>query len=222
MSLIMRQARVHGAQSGYRQAGKVSPTVAREYAGLERFYDAGMGDPFFGGILGTVLKVGGSLVKKLIPGLGAATVADAAFERPPPAGPFQSQPWDAGTMYGPSGPSGPRLVDPQQDPRYQIPGEEWARRLPGGKTGMYPPEQIQMWKARAGRPSGQTGHHWNKSGYYRNTPDGAVYIWPGMISVRNRRRNPANARATRRAIGRIDGAKRMAKDLSRITIRKKC
>lgn len=178
---------------------------------MQRFYGAGQGDPFFGGLLGTVLKVGGSLIKKLLPGAGATAIGERVLR-------------DPGTRTDPNPDFRPPWMDPvpQENGRMEIPGEEWARRLPGGKTGMYSREQIQMWAARAGRASGQTGHHWNKSGYYRNTPDGPAYIFPGMISVRNRRRNPANSRATRRAIGRIDGAKRMAKDLSRITIRKKC
>jgi len=39
--------------------------------------------------------------------------------------------------------------------------------------------------------------------------------------VKNRRRNPANPRATSNAITRIKGAKRYAKSLSSISIRKK-
>lgn len=207
----MRQARLQGGRPGYRQAGRISSAVSNEYAAMQRFYGAGVGDPWFGGLLATVGRVGLGLVKKLIPGLTAGAAIDVMappdpieLSRPH----MEPSPWD---------------VRPgQQNGRMEIPGEEWARRLPGGKTGMYTSEQVAGWAARAGRASGQTGHHWNKSGYYRNTPDGPAYIFPGMISVRNRRRNPANSRATRRAIGRIDGAKRMAKDLSRITIRKKC
>jgi hypothetical protein len=208
----MRQARLQGGRPGYRQAGRISSAVSNEYAAMQRFYGQGMGDPWLPAILGTIGRLGGGLIKKLAPGLFAGAAAETVMSAPDPihvsAPHVEPSPWD---------------VRPgQQNGRMEIPGEDWARRLPGGKTGMYTREQVAGWAARAGRASGQTGHHWNKSGYYRNTPDGPAYIWPGMRSVRNRRRNPANARATRRAIGRIDGAKRMAKDLSRITIRKKC
>jgi len=71
----------------------------------------------------------------------------------------------------------------------------------------------------AGKPTGFPGYHWNKSGYFLMTGE---YIAPGTKAVRNRRRNPANPRATSNAITRIKGAKRYAKSLSSISIRKKC
>lgn len=62
------------------------------------------------------------------------------------------------------------------------------------------------------------GYHWNKTDYFLR--DG-TFVAAGTKLVKNRRRNPANSRATNRAISRVAQAKRHAKDLSRITIRKK-
>lgn len=63
----------------------------------------------------------------------------------------------------------------------------------------------------------------NKSAYYETSPAGGViYHPPGTKCVKSRRRNPANARATDRAISRITSAKRLARKLGRITIRKEC
>jgi len=70
----------------------------------------------------------------------------------------------------------------------------------------------------AGRPA-VSGYHWNKSGYFLKSGE---YVPAGSKMVKNRRRNPANPRATSNAITRIKGAKRYAKSLSAISIRKKC
>ena len=59
----------------------------------------------------------------------------------------------------------------------------------------------------------------NKSSY---TLRDGTFVPKGTRCVRNRRLNPMNGRANRRAISRIKSAKRMQKELSRITIRKKC
>ena len=59
----------------------------------------------------------------------------------------------------------------------------------------------------------------NKSSYFLN--DG-TFVEKNTRCVRIRRRNPANSRATDRAIGRIESAKKMASRLGRITIRKEC
>lgn len=62
------------------------------------------------------------------------------------------------------------------------------------------------------------GYHWNKTDYFLR--DG-TFVPAGTKPVKNRRRNPANSKATNRAISRVAMAKRHAKDLSRVTIRKK-
>lgn len=64
-----------------------------------------------------------------------------------------------------------------------------------------------------------TGHHPNKSDYFLK--DG-TFIQKGTRCVKNRRRNPLNARAADRAISRIESAKRATKRLSRVTVRKSC
>jgi len=63
------------------------------------------------------------------------------------------------------------------------------------------------------------GYHPNKSDYFLKSGE---YVPAGTRWVKNRKRNPANARATSRAISRISGAKTYAKSLGRISIRKKC
>jgi len=63
------------------------------------------------------------------------------------------------------------------------------------------------------------GYHLNKSSYFLLSGE---YVPAGTRWVKNRKRNPANARATSRAISRISGAKTYAKALGRISIRKKC
>jgi len=63
-----------------------------------------------------------------------------------------------------------------------------------------------------------SGYHFNKSDYFLR--DG-TFVPAGTKLVKNRRRNPANSKATNRAISRVASAKKHAKDLSRITIRSK-
>jgi len=64
-----------------------------------------------------------------------------------------------------------------------------------------------------------SGYHPNKSDYFLKSGE---FVPAGTRMVKNRKRNPANARATSRAISRIAGAKTYAKSLGRISIRKKC
>jgi len=84
-------------------------------------------------------------------------------------------------------------------------GGALERLFPGGATGMMP-----------GCPP-MSGYHANKSDYFLKSGE---FVPAGTRMVRNRKRNPANARATSRAISRIVGAKRYAKSLSRVSIRK--
>jgi len=83
------------------------------------------------------------------------------------------------------------------------------RFFPGGATGMQP----------APATASMGGYHLNKSSYHLLSGE---FIPAGTRWVKNRKRNPANARATSRAISRVTGAKRYAASLSRISIRKKC
>jgi hypothetical protein len=70
-----------------------------------------------------------------------------------------------------------------------------------------------------GGPSGaacERGYHRNKTGYFTQR-----YGWiaPGAVCVRNRRRNPLNARALSRSLARITSAKKATAFLGRVSIR---
>jgi len=86
------------------------------------------------------------------------------------------------------------------------------RLVPGGATGF-------MNGNGNGAACDTAGYHLNKSSYFLMSGE---FVPERSRYVRNRKRNPANARATSRAISRITGAKRYATSLSRISIRKKC
>lgn len=71
-------------------------------------------------------------------------------------------------------------------------------------------------------PACNVGFHPNKSGYFRRSPaGGVVFIQPRSVCVRNRRIDPGNTRATKRAISRIRSAKRLKDALSGVTVHKK-
>jgi len=99
----------------------------------------------------------------------------------------------------------PQVMRPGIIPAFQ-------RAFEGGATGM-------MAGPAAMNGAALSGYHWNKSDYFLKSGE---YVPAGSRMVRNRKRNPANAVATRHAISRIGGAKSYAKTLGRITIRKKC
>jgi len=106
-----------------------------------------------------------------------------------------------------------KCIDPSEralggDPLFFDPNGNGAPMMNGDPMAM-----------RAGSASGWPGYHWNKSDYFLR--DG-TFIPAGSRSVKNRRRNPMNPRATSNAISRVKGAKRFASSLSNITIRKKC
>jgi len=100
-----------------------------------------------------------------------------------------------------------------------------AAQGPGISPGPTPPPimngagAIDVAAAQAGKACPISGYHWNKSGYFLKS---GQYVEAGTKMVKNRRRNPANPRATSNAITRIKGAKRYAASLSSISIRKKC
>jgi len=102
----------------------------------------------------------------------------------------------------PNGGNGPRriLFDP-------------LAAFPGGRP------LFSMENGNGGAPCDTAGYHLNKSAYFLMSGE---FVPEGSRYVRNRKRNPANARATSRAISRVTGAKRYAQSLSRISIRKKC
>jgi len=84
----------------------------------------------------------------------------------------------------------------------------------GGQNGMAFQATTAM---MAGKATGFPGYHWNKSGYFLMSGE---YVPPGTRAVKNRRMNPCNPRAVSSSIRRVKGAKRFAKSLSSITIRK--
>jgi len=88
----------------------------------------------------------------------------------------------------------------------------FQRAFTGGATGMTPGSAAPM-NGTAG------GYHLNKSSYFLLSGE---FVAAGTRWVKNRKRNPANARATSRAISRVVGAKKYATTLGRISIRKKC
>jgi len=91
------------------------------------------------------------------------------------------------------------------------------RFLPGGATG------FEVAGGGGGGVLPPRGFHLNKTGYFlTSAAEFGTFVEPFSRFVRNRRRNPGNMRAADRAISRIESAKRMAKRLSRITVRKKC
>jgi len=135
-------------------------------------------------------------------GRGILTVGRAALGIP--AMPSFAPPATVGPGFSP--PSGGMMLPPMPTP-----GARGAieRFLPGGSTGFECAPGM-------GAP---TGYHLNKSGYFLRSE--GRWVEPGTRYVRNRKRNPANARATSRAISRVKSAKKYAKSLSSITIREK-
>jgi hypothetical protein len=108
----------------------------------------------------------------------------------------------------------PPMATPTFQQSYPIikkPGARGAveRVLPGGESGY-------MVQGMAG--PAPSGYHWNKADYFLR--DG-TFIPKGSKLVKNRRRNPANIKATNRAISRVASAKKHAQTLGRVTIRKK-
>lgn len=86
------------------------------------------------------------------------------------------------------------------------------------------PQQLQLENGGAAgvKIACPQGYKPNKSGYYRTTNGQVHYVEPGSRCVKVRKRNAANPRAADRAISRIESAKRFAKRMSRVTVRKKC
>ena len=81
------------------------------------------------------------------------------------------------------------------------------------------PDQFEVTtKMLAGKPTGWPGYHWNKSSYFLMSGE---YVPAGTRAVKNRRRNPCNPRAVSRALSRVKSAKRFAKSISHVSIRKR-
>lgn len=102
------------------------------------------------------------------------------------------------------------LLKFQVDPLAILPGGRPFTSMMNGGTAMVP---------YGGGMMGGPGYHLNKSNYFLMSGE---FIAAGTRWVKNRKRNPANARATSRSIARIKGAKKYTASLSQISIRKKC
>jgi len=161
----------------------------------------GIGDPglfsFLGKAASTFVQAipgpVGSIAQKLLSPTAGVTVSNGTIIS---SGRFQQAPQSA-----PPRPPGTAMVP--------TPGVGGAleRFFPGGETGFQPAAGCA------------TGFHPNKSDYFLKN---GTFIQKGSRCVKNRRRNPLNARAADRAISRIESAKRATKRLGRITIRKTC
>lgn len=163
-----------------------------------------MGDP---GLFGFLKKVGkkalGVGAGFLTGGIGgaAAGLIGGGGGRPPSPG----VPMARGIFQG--------VPAPQTLPVVRTPGVRGAvqRALPGGRTGF----EVQA----PGMNGAPKGMRLNKSSYFLR--DG-TFVPKGTRWVKIRRRNSLNPRALDRAIGRVVGAKKAAKKLGRITVRKDC
>lgn len=162
------------------------------YAGGD-YYRAG--DPFLGGLIGAVAKIGAPLLGKAVKavvGLGRKKVATVVR---------QALPAVTGFLAGREsvGPESRILPGP-------IPGQVPEFDAPIGT--MLPPSMggfVQACGIKGTRP--------NKSSYYKRVPGTlqGVLIPKGSVCVKTRRMNIANGRALRRAVRRAQGFAKMAR-----------
>ena len=199
-----------------KQVAKARYGASRPGMGSVRTIPRGMpaGDPgFFGDLWGGIKGAATGLITG--GPLGAIGGAVTGFIGTP------SQTSPAATApFVPSLP--PMMTLPQQiqavngprPPQVPVPGARGAieRFLPYGETGMMDDPRY-----RAGKAS-QSGWHWNKSGYFLKSGE---YVEAGTRQVRNRKMNPLNPSAVKSSIRRLGRAKTAAKDIGRVTIRKK-
>lgn len=96
-----------------------------------------------------------------------------------------------------------------------------APPVPAATAGYAAGQQYAAGIAAPGAPglACPQGYKPNKSGYFLRS---GQFVGPGTKCVRYRKKNPANARATDRAIARVESAKKMAARLSRIRITPEC
>jgi len=190
------------------------------------------GDPGLFGFLGAAAKkLGGAAFRTLAPGpvraavgIGAGFLGGRVSPSAPTGfavpGPARGRLQAAGSLLraGSQGFARPGTGFQTPTPVTRVPGIRGLaqRILPGGATGF---ETVGA--GGVGLPP--TGFHINRTGYFlTNAAEFGTFVAPGSRFVRNRRRNPGNMRAADRAITRIEQAKRMAKRLSRITVRSRC
>lgn len=209
--------------SGRIKAAKSGPHAMRGAAG-----DPGI----FGGIVGAIRGGVGSLVRGGNPLAGAASGAVRGFSGPGGAARLRMDQAQAlataNRMYATSSwgdiarATGWSRSAIQQlhsrgatgggVPIVPTPGVSGAiqRLLPGGATGY----QTANGAAAPPLPNISVGgYHPNKTGYFLK--DG-TYVAPGTRMVKNRRMNPLNPKALRKAITRVNGAKRWQATLREI------
>ncbi len=185
------------------------------------------GDPGLFGFLGRAAKsVARTAVSTFVPG-PIRTVASAALGAvagratspsfvSPSVGTFVQPPARRGILGAFGATSRPGVGRAGPSPVTRTPGIRGAvqRFLPGGATG------FEVGAAATAAGMAPKGFHLNKTGYFLSSAEEfGTFVAPMTRFVRNRRRNPGNMRAADRAISRIESAKRMAKRLSRITVR---
>lgn len=180
------------------------------------------GDPgLFGDILGKVTGIAASFVPGPVGGLVRGLQQKIFPSRQPTSSSLPVPAPRAAPQLDLPGPGGGwkpsvGITSPRQSPSNAFAGGTQLIR------------QEQMWTDTTPAIGCPKGFKPNKSGYYRRirtpgNPQGIVsYIEPGSRCVKIRRRNPANPRAADRAVSRIESAKRFAKRMGRVTIRKKC
>lgn len=172
------------------------------------------GDPFLhksigkalGGVARTAVSFlpGGNLIGGAIDAVRGGGGGHAApFAAPPPAMPGGGQ--DFGSQLVARLKGGGGLIGSITDPLGLGPGGAF-----GGGGGTFQ-------SLNGGPPP--AGYRYNKTSYFLR--DG-TFVPAGTKIVKIRRRNPLNPRALDRAMGRLTSAKRAAKKIGRISIRKKC
>jgi len=176
------------------------------------------GDPGLFGFLGKAIGGIAGLVSKVVPGpLGAVAGGVSALLKPKnPSLKALVLPASVAPTLSYGTPQGqyPDSVVTQPGTTFSLPGVGPFLQTGGGSTTYY-----GGGGGTAVAPSGagcMKGHHLNKAGYY--TKQG--YVAPESRCVKNRRRNPLNARALSRSLARISSAKNAASFLSKVTIRR--
>jgi len=184
-----------------------------------------MGDP---GIFGTIKSIGGKFISSaidIVPGpIGFAARKARSFVK----GRTRGAP--AARVRPGVGRRGRRIDS------FQVRGRGTTGRAPsadidfringGGVTEGFPPfldGDVTVGSPGQPVPACPQGQRPNKSSYFRRSPaGGVVFIRKGTVCVSSRRRNALNPRALDRAIGRVVSAKKAAKKLGTITVRKTC
>lgn len=169
---------------------------------------APMGDPgFFGDLWGGIKGAATGLVTGGPLGLIGGAIGGFT-------GAGQTSPTQAPTL--PPMIALPRNIQEPPRPNGRPPtmAERGQMIVPGGRTGY---EAMTEEQQRAGKQAGG-GFHWNKSGHFLKSGE---YVYPGTKLVRNRKMNPLNPSAVKSSMKRLGRAKTAAKDINRVTIRKK-